>query len=317
MVCLVEAQGEVVCAGALVQDGTVGEQAGEHADVHPHLHREVAVEEYGVHRLRLKERRYRQRYVVVYGLLVQFGGDDDVVRVDIARHDVLVELDSQLVAVAQNAVGGRRCVEVTGTCHVLGDGNDVAIHLNILVAVGSSGEGAELIRALRIGEVAQHLHSIWNVARGRHQAEGSASRIGLICHPSVKVNPLRVTLEAVLHAYVLQVLELAVEAFHLHLQLGTVRAAVQHRFTDSQFDGRRRGFEMYAQLGDVVNLDGLVGRREPEFNVLVVEHTLVGLTHSNHLLHCLAGRDVDAATAGWHAVHQYLQSLLVGTFRYR
>ncbi len=160
VVCLVEAQGEVVRVGTLVQDGTVGEHAGEHADVHPHLHREVAVEEYGVHRLRLEERRYRQRHVVVYGLLVQFGGDDDIVRVDIARHDVLVELDGRLVAVAQDAVGGSRRVEVYGACHVLGDGDDVAIYLDILRAVGRSGEGTELVVALREREVALHLRGI-------------------------------------------------------------------------------------------------------------------------------------------------------------
>ena len=160
VVCLVEAQGEVVRAGALVQDGTVGEQAGEHADVHPHLHREVAVEEYGVHRLRLEERRYRQRYVVVYGLLVQFGGDDDVVRVDVARHDVLIELDSQLVAVGQDTVGGRRRIEVARPCHVLRDGNRVAVHADQLRAVGRGGEGAELVVALREREVALHLRGI-------------------------------------------------------------------------------------------------------------------------------------------------------------
>ena len=50
--------------------------------------------------------------------------------------------------------------------------------------------------------------------------------------------PLRVALETVLHAHVLQVLELAVEALHLHLQTGTVRLAIHHRLGDCQFHGR-------------------------------------------------------------------------------
>ena len=156
---IVDAQREVVRAGSLVEDGA------RIVPVQPEVDGEVTLQEHGVHRPRhVEEGNNLVGYVVVHLTAVQFGGDDDVVRVDIARHDVLVELDGQLVAVAQDAVGGRRRVEVARTRHVLGDGDDVAIYLDILRAIGRGGEGTELVVALREREVALHLRGIAQVA---------------------------------------------------------------------------------------------------------------------------------------------------------
>ena len=96
---------------------------------------------------------------------VQLRRDDDVVAAHVARHDVLVELDGHLVAVAQYAVGGSRRVEVDGPLAVLDDGGHVAIHMHLLRAVGRGGEGAELVVALGVGQVARHVERQAQVAR--------------------------------------------------------------------------------------------------------------------------------------------------------
>ena len=133
---IVDAQREVVGAGSLVEDGA------RIVPVQPEVHGEVTLQEHGVHRPRhIEEGDDLVGYVVVHLAVVQLRRDDDVVRVDIARHDVLVELDGQLVAVAQNAVGGRRRIEAAGAAHVLDDSDDVAVHTDILRAVGRGGEG--------------------------------------------------------------------------------------------------------------------------------------------------------------------------------
>ena len=69
---------------------------------------------------------------------------------------------------------------------------------------------------------------------------------------------------------------------------------------------------MYVEFRHVFNLDGLVLRTEVQFQVLIVEHTLVGLPDGDDLLHSLARRDVYGATVGRIAVHQDFQSHLVG-----
>ena len=62
----------------------------------------------------------------------------------------------------------------------------------------------------------------------------------------------------------------------------------------------------------VVNLDGLILRAEPQLEVCVVEHALIGLSHGDDFLHHFTSRDEYGTTIGGHTVHQYLQAFLVG-----
>ncbi len=211
--------------------------------VQPEVHGEAAGQEHGVHRARhhLLEGHQLVGHVVMHLAAVQLRRDDDVVAAHVARHDVLVELDGHLVAVAQYAVGGRRRVEVDGQRAVLDDGGHVAIHMHHVRAVGRGGEGAELVVALGVGQVARHVERQAQVARLGQQLVAqavAADGVGGIDPPRKQVGPLRVALEAVLHADVLQVLELAVEALQLHLQLSAGRVAVHHRLVDGQLHGR-------------------------------------------------------------------------------
>ena len=279
--------------------------------VQPEVHGEAARQEHGVHRARhhLLEGHQLVGHVVVYLAAVQLRRDDDVVAAHVARHDVLVELDGHLVAVAQYAVGRRGRVEVDGPLAVLDDGSDVAIRVYHLRAVGRGGEGAELVVALGIGQVARHVERQAQVARLGQQLVAqavAANRVVLVHPPRVQVGPLRAALEAVLHAHVPEVLELAVEALQPHLQLSAGRVAVHHRLVDGQLHGRRRRHEVYVQLALVVDFGRLIRRFKPQYDAFVVEHALVGLAHGDDLLHRLAGGYHHAASVGRHTVHQHL-----------
>ena len=171
-------------------------------------------------------------------LTVQLGGDDDVLVADVAGHDVLIELDGHLVAVTQYAVRGRRREEVARSRQVLDDGDDVAIDVYILLVVGCGGVGSHLVGALGVRGVVLHVHGEADVVAGGQQAVACAHGVLRVYPPGVHVVPLRVALEAVLHAHVLQVLELSVEVPDAHLQLSAVALRVEHRLVDGQFHGR-------------------------------------------------------------------------------
>ena len=202
--------------------------------VQPEVHREVTFQEHRVHRLRLvADGQQLVGHVMLHFLAVELCGDDDVLGADVARHDVLVELYGHLVAVAQDAIRGRGCVEVARSRQVLDDGDDIAIDAHILVVVGRGGVGAELIRAFGVAGVALHVHGVVYVV-GLEQFVAHTGGVLGAGPPGVQVSPLRVALEAVLHAHVLQVLELAVVVLQPHLQQPLLALRVEHRLVDGQ-----------------------------------------------------------------------------------
>ena len=68
---------------------------------------------------------------------------------------------------------------------------------------------------------------------------------------------------------------------------------------------------MNVEMHHVVNLDGLVLRTEAQFQILIVEHALVGLSDGDDLLHGLTRWDEYGAPVGRIAIHQDFQSHLV------
>ena len=230
---VIDAQREMVRSSALLQDGAAVVPA------EPEVHGEVATEEHGVHRAgTLAERHQFQCHLMIDRLLVELGGDDDVLVAHIAGHDVLVELHGQFVAVCEDAVGGRGCEEGAGLRHVLDDSDGVAVYMDKVGAVGCGGKATELVVTLGIREVARHVDGQPQVARGRQHVVGCVERVGAVGNPGVEVGPLRVAGKAVLHAHVLQVFELAVEVGQFQLQFARLIVGVQHWLGDSQVDSR-------------------------------------------------------------------------------
>ena len=212
MAFVVEAQGEHVGAYAQLQDGA------HRFAIEPKVGAEVATEENGVLRVCTPSTTAQVgRHLMADGLLVQLRRDDDVLVAHVAGHDVLIELHGQLVAKAQDAVRRRGRKEGAGLRHVLDDSDDIAVNMDKVGAVGRSSKAAELVVTLGVGEVARHVDGQAQVARGGQHVVGCVERVGLVSDPGVQVGPLRVTSEAILHAHVLQVLELAVEVGQFQL----------------------------------------------------------------------------------------------------
>ena len=94
---------------------------------------------------------------MLYLLTVELGRDDDVLVADIAWYDVLVELNQQVVAIAQYAVCRRWCGELAWCRVVLHHLNLVAIYGDRLLTVHRRGVGAEGVGALRVVDGTVHV----------------------------------------------------------------------------------------------------------------------------------------------------------------
>ena len=170
---------------------------------------------------------------------------------------------------------------------------------------------------MRVIDVLQHVERHPQVAlRGQERAVG-ARRVRCTRRPSVEVTPLGVAREAVLHAYLLQIAEMAVEARQLELQLAVARrhVGVENRVLRRQGHRRGRGLEVYAEQYLVVDNIRLVLRHEPYLDAVVVEDRLVGLTDGNHFLRGLVLVEEDGASVNGRAVHEDLQAFLVRILR--
>ena len=73
---------------------------------------------------------------------------------------------------------------------------------------------------------------------------------------------------------------------------------------------------MYVERHFIINLDGLVLRHKPYFQVSIVERALIGLSHGDDLLHRFSGRNEYRAAVGRHTVHENFQALLVSLLLY-
>ena len=308
--CLVYARNEMSVADA--------QDAAGLRPLQPALDGEVAVEEDGVHGdLFVAVRAQLLGHVVGYGLVVELGGDDDVLVAHIAGHDVLVELHDDVVAIAQDAVGGRRSGEVARTYVILHHGHLAAIDVDVVGAILRGGVGAEGIVALRVGYVVFHVKAQTQVAGGGQHMVVQAGGVGTVDDEGqcIGLVPDGGALVAVLHAQFLQSLELAVEAADFQYQVALVVVQcldVEHRLTDGEIDGRRRGHEVSVERHLVVDFSRLILRAEAYLDALVVEDALVGLLYGEHLLRGLALVQLYGTAVDRHAVHEYLQTQVVG-----
>ena len=85
---------------------------------------------------------------MLHGLVVQLGGDDDVLVADVAWHDILVELHHHVVAVTQDAVAWRRRGELVRSHVILHYGYLLAIDGHRFFTVHRRGVGTEGVGAL-------------------------------------------------------------------------------------------------------------------------------------------------------------------------
>ena len=109
-------------------------------------------------------------HVVVHRSLVETGSDDDVVAAHVARHDVLVELYADVVAIVEDAVGRRRCSEIARTSHVLHHCHLVGIDLHgcvFAIAVERGGESTEGVGALWIAHITEQTGREVDIPFGR------------------------------------------------------------------------------------------------------------------------------------------------------
>ena len=124
----------------------------------PEVDGEVAVEEQGICRPSiLHSGNELVGHFVIDRLVVELGGDDDVLVADIARHDVFVELKTDVIAVAQYAVGRRRCGDVAWPHVVLHHRHLATVHVDVIGAIRRRGVGSEGVVALRIEIVIVHV----------------------------------------------------------------------------------------------------------------------------------------------------------------
>ena len=285
--------------------------------VNPEVHREVAIEEDGVHRA-LVFYPEQLAHLVVDGLMVQLRRDDDILVAHIAWHDVFIELYAQILAVVQDAV--RRCRG--GKCPradvVLHHRHLLAIHRCGIVGIGAVGrcrKGAEGVGALREEVVVRHVEVVANgTGIGQHgvAAVDGVFRIGDVGVDGV---PLRVTGKAVLHTHVSQILELPVEVFQLQLQLALVSTQhllIEYWLIDGEVDGRRRRHEVGIERHLVVDFHRLILRSEEQLDALIVQDTLVCLADGDDLLDGLAPWQEDGPSVDGVAIHENLQAQSVG-----
>ena len=212
--------------------------------LHPEFDGEVAVEEYGIFRMSCyTEGDELQCHIVLDRLVVQLGGDDDVLIRDIAGHDVLVELHNDVIAIAQDAVCGCRSGEVAWPHVVLHHGYLAAVHADVLGAIHRGGVGTEGVVALWVEVVIFHVEAQEQVARGGQHLVVKLGGVGAVDEEIQRVGPRPGggTLVAVFHAQFLHTLELTVETSDFQLQVALVavqRLDVEHRVSDGEVDGR-------------------------------------------------------------------------------
>ena len=150
---------------------------------HPEFDAEVAIDKDGVDRTLHTIVIYHDlRHVVLHGLTVELGGNDDVLVTDIAGHDVFVELHHDVVAVAQYAVCRRGCGELSWSLVILYHGNLLAVDVDFIFAILCHSVGTESVGALWVEVGIAHVVLQTQVALGRKRLATQFRRFLLVNH---------------------------------------------------------------------------------------------------------------------------------------